>query len=540
MWQSVGTQCARCVGLLRFSGHLKLKILAAKTAFSVRYLFAPFFVIFLATLLGYSLLNWALLARTNLVSLPDDVVGVWLPSVVSLIVVRVLVRPRLLAQNPNRKFVNALLQSFAVVVVAIPTQMAQRYVRTATGGLTHVEAAAEIAVAPVTRYYTASRICIAYDEIMVKTISSRRGSKRQFHDLETYVVAPICSEGLLRTASRKIWLGQAFHNRIDSRLPIDQEKIVVDSLVRRAEIEFRHYDPQTYQYLEVVGRNDARRAFESALRRADQHEQLESAIILIPHHELFATRNRINLTWTVVAFGVGTLVSLMLVLSPLISQEKPGFLLRVAESDGQRHGFLKYFIPLKRSYGLPILIDLNMLVYLLMVLAGLGLSSFRLADLIEWGANYRPALHGVGWLRLVASQFIHGGFAHLFNNLIALLAVGTILSNVLGSGAFIACYLIAGLVGGAATMLVHPTQASYGASSAIFGLVGILLVLLVLKDPRITSNRGWYLLLASVFLGVNVFIENLSNSVEFAGHVGGLVTGLLLGIIVLLRHRLKR
>src|SRR4051812_37156532 len=84
-------------------------------------------------------------------------------------------------------------------------------------------------------------------------------------------------------------------------------------------------------------------------------------------------------------------------------------------------------MPNNQWYALPVLLDINILVYVAMVISGLGVVSFDADDLLNWGANYRPALHGFGLLRLFSSQFVHGGVMHLANNLYGLLRAGIFL-----------------------------------------------------------------------------------------------------------------
>ena len=104
-----------------------------------------------------------------------------------------------------------------------------------------------------------------------------------------------------------------------------------------------------------------------------------------------------------------------------------------------------FLIPGPASYGLQILLDLNILVFAAMVLSGLDPVSFDPDTLMKWGANYGPALHGLGLLRLVSSQFVHGGLMHLVNNIYGLLFAGRFLNPVIRNGQLILCYLIAGL-----------------------------------------------------------------------------------------------
>jgi membrane associated rhomboid family serine protease len=196
-------------------------------------------------------------------------------------------------------------------------------------------------------------------------------------------------------------------------------------------------------------------------------------------------------------------------------------------------------LPRRAYYGLPILIDINVIVFVVMAMSGLGVVSFDRDDLLAWGAEFRPLIHGVGVFRLVTSQFVHGGLMHLVGNLYGLLLAGLFLTPVVTNARLIACYLLCGLGGSVASVLAHPATVSIGASGAIFGLFGILLTLLVLNDARFTHARTAILLNAGIFVGLNLLIGAASPGIDNAAHLGGLVVGAALGIGLFLVRRFR-
>ena len=142
-----------------------------------------------------------------------------------------------------------------------------------------------------------------------------------------------------------------------------------------------------------------------------------------------------------------------------------------------------------------------------------------------------PFLVDLGeWWRPVTAAFLHIGPLHLVLNMLALLVFGSELERQLGRWRFLALYVIS-LLGGAATIQLFgaPGGAVAGASTAIYGLLGGLGVLMLVRRQDI---RGLLTLLA-----INVFISLLPG-VSLLGHLGGLVAGALAaGIILLTRGR---
>jgi len=126
------------------------------------------------------------------------------------------------------------------------------------------------------------------------------------------------------------------------------------------------------------------------------------------------------------------------------------------------------------------LIFLNVLCFFLFWIA----SSFYDNQVLTTNLALVPSLilSGQNLWTLVTSMFLHAGFFHLFANMFSLFFIGTFLENLIGKKRFIWTYLTAGLVGGiffvfASLIFGDLTTPAVGASGAIFGLLGVLAVL---------------------------------------------------------------
>lgn len=175
----------------------------------------------------------------------------------------------------------------------------------------------------------------------------------------------------------------------------------------------------------------------------------------------------------------------------------------------------------------PILVWLNVGVFLLMAVSGVDLLQPASADLIRWGANYSPlTLGGQPW-RLLSSCFLHIGILHLVFNMYALVQIGPILEPLLGTRQFTIAYLTAGLMGSVVSLWWHDVLLGAGASGAIFGMYGVFLALLTTNWLDATVRRE---LLKSIltFVGFNLFI-GMQSHIDNAAHIGGLVGGLFTG-----------
>ena len=189
--------------------------------------------------------------------------------------------------------------------------------------------------------------------------------------------------------------------------------------------------------------------------------------------------------------------------------------------------FLSFFVPTKDFFITPLLIDINIIVFVLMLINGVHFMSPSGESLIEWGANFKPnTLNGEAW-RLLTCCFLHIGILHLLMNMYALFSVGIMLEPFLGKTRFIVAYLLTGLTSSITSLWWHDLTISAGASGAIFGLYGVFFALLttnlIKEEVRkpLLSSIGFFIIFNLGF-GVQGGIDN-------AAHIGGLLGGVLIG-----------
>jgi rhomboid protease GluP len=507
--------------------------------FKLRRLLLPLIVLSAAFTLGYSFLNWLLVAKTSLIPLDEDIVDLWLPGALSWILVIILMQPRLrfLKIRDKRNNLPLLYHFTAVAVVAVPALVAQGYVKTATGDVTHVGDADRIATSPRTKFYVADNICMHLDKPTSHGFAAISGKGNNFLNFDFYLLAPICSTTVESSASRQVWLGFKYHHSMSNSASDAEKSSAYDSFVRQSLQAFNAEDPQQYKYLETLGRNSDRKRYEKTLQLADY--RIAAPVILIPHPEPFEQRTSDRLVWLLASFAIGPLVWLIMVMIPSLDQSKISSATKPADpARPPPPSFVRnLFVPTRKFYGLPILIDTNIVIFLVMALSGLGVMSFDSDDLLAWGANYRPAIHGLGIFRVITSQFVHGGLVHLANNLYGLLFAGIFLTPVAINGRLIACYLLCGLGGSIASVIAHPATMSVGASGAIFGLFGILLTLVLFGDARLATARKFIFLNTGIFVGLNLLIGAATPAIDNAAHLGGLLTGALIGVALFVLNR---
>lgn len=168
------------------------------------------------------------------------------------------------------------------------------------------------------------------------------------------------------------------------------------------------------------------------------------------------------------------------------------------------------------------LMAVNLLVFVAVLISDYWLST-HLSFIGRWPQPPYEATEGMvagQWWLLLTSVFLHEAPLHLFFNLVALFFVGPPVEMALGRGRFLALYLLSGLGGSAFYYLVAPPDdGMLGASGAIFGIFGALVVL--------TLEKVIDLQLAPILLvlALNLVLTFTVEGIAWQTHVGGLLVG---------------
>ena len=127
------------------------------------------------------------------------------------------------------------------------------------------------------------------------------------------------------------------------------------------------------------------------------------------------------------------------------------------------------------------------------------------------------------WWRLVSSAFLHSGLLHLGMNMAALWILGSQLERVLGSSRFVGVYVVSMFAGSFGVLLVDPLAPTVGASGAVFGLMGLAVII-----QRAAGINPWASGVGGLIL-INVVITFAIPAISIGGHIGGLIGGAVAG-----------
>lgn len=183
------------------------------------------------------------------------------------------------------------------------------------------------------------------------------------------------------------------------------------------------------------------------------------------------------------------------------------------------------------SYKKPIvtyiIMALCILAFVAMYIFGNG--SEDNMTLLLFGANLDTLVKSGEIYRLVTCMFLHIGIMHLACNMYSLYAIGKEVEMLFGKVKFLIIYILSGVCGSILSLAFSSNTISAGASGAIFGLLGAILYFGYYYRTYLGAT-----IKSSVFpvIILNLIIGFLSPGIDNAAHIGGLVGGILLSMLV--------
>ncbi len=179
---------------------------------------------------------------------------------------------------------------------------------------------------------------------------------------------------------------------------------------------------------------------------------------------------------------------------------------------------------------MPVLLVINVSVFVAMVVTGVSPISPDAEALRRWGGTYGPSITLGEWWRLLTAMFVHAGLMHLIFNSLALFSIGGLVERMFGRFPFLALYVLSGVGGSIASAYWHPLSVGVGASGAIFGVYGGLGGFLLRAGKSLPSDVIAPLRNSAVafvlFNGVYGFTQ---PNIDVIAHAGGLAAGLVAG-----------
>ena len=492
-------------------------------------IFRPLCMLSLVLIVGYSFLIAVVLIPNHYFNLKEELFNLYIPMALPWVPLYFLMLPRFnLLQPRNAKAnLNFPLALFSWMVMFIATALAINYLQKATGKMEHLQSISEFEKKGSPQYCTLQNAFIWKKKIGHSNrieISNKGGTLNYY----TYITLPIF-EKIEDTIKEdcSYWLVVEYHQSTSNRA---SQEIKAKALISFHEYIMRGLlatNFNQFEYLESLGNNELRKQSDNAIRQSIL-VRYKDPLFFKASKEPFDKRFGNIVPGFFVTLIIGGLLIWTIIYFNKLRSDDPDVLNSLQmEWDPINIETIK---PREGFYSTPILVLLNVVVFLIMVFSGEGFISFHVSFLLRWGANHKLEVINGEWCRLLTNIFLHAGIMHLLFNMFALLYIGSLLEPLLGRTKFWFYYILTGIVASICSISIHAQAISVGASGAIFGMYGIFLAFLFNGMFPKAINKV-FLINTLLFVGINL-IMGMSGNVDNAAHIGGLLTGLLIGLIV--------
>ncbi|MFT8317765.1 MAG: rhomboid family intramembrane serine protease [Sporolactobacillus sp.] len=185
------------------------------------------------------------------------------------------------------------------------------------------------------------------------------------------------------------------------------------------------------------------------------------------------------------------------------------------------------------------ILAINTAIYLLLFVCSIhGIAPEYAYKVFQLLIGSNAAIQQGAWWQFITPIFLHVTFSHYLFNAFTIFIFAPALEGLLGKTRFIAAYLGTGVISNIFGFLLEPTGFShYGASSAIFGLFGVYLFLIIFHRHLIPKQDQTIII---VFLVIDLISTFVYQNIDIMGHFTGFLAGLLLAPLLLARQRLAK
>ena len=178
-----------------------------------------------------------------------------------------------------------------------------------------------------------------------------------------------------------------------------------------------------------------------------------------------------------------------------------------------------------------VLLLLNIIIFIVTDFTG---GTDNTIHMLECGAAYPPFILENGeYYRLFTCMFLHFGIEHLANNMLVLFVLGQRLEPVVGKIRFLLIYFLGGIGGNLISLIFDIKGGNYavsaGASGAVFAVMGAMIWVVIRNRGRLQDISTRQMLVMAAF---SLYFGFASSGVDNAAHVGGMICGILLAVVL--------
>ena len=499
----------------------------------IKEVYLPFLLASIGTIFFYNLFRWTLDIKLGILPLKEDLLNFWIPFALPWITILIWLRRRIRVLNVRGKRDNGYFgyQFAMATAIAAPIIVSQNYLEKASFDLVSIYSPYEAKNQTNEKYFNINSFQVDKNGSLPYVTARTSGRNNESLNFYLYLACPFES-------SDNVWYGVEYSKNLSNRISDNKKNTEYRSFIEKSEREFSTYNFHEVKYFEKLGYTDDRDGFIEAIKEKNPNIKESEQIILIPKSDAFEDRLGNTFYWIFGSFGIGAFVLLLMVVIPKIDEkELKDFKKDRPLKEDDLKDILEFLDPRGPNKVTAILLLLNIAVFIIMIFSGLNIVSPTPRELLEIGGNRRfEVLNGEYW-RLFTSIFIHGGLMHLFMNLVGLGLGASLLEGIIGRAQLLISFIVCGILASLASVYWHENTVSVGASGAIFGFYGLILAFTVFKIyPKHMRGMTWMLL--GLYAGISLLFGFLGG-IDNAAHFGGLISGFILGGILILIEKEK-
>jgi rhomboid protease GluP len=501
----------------------------------LKHILPTFLAVTFGTVFGLAFFRWLLCIQFSLLDIKEEIWVLWLPLIFPWIPITFWLRQRFRILTVKKGDTDKARFFFQIISWGVMTAMlfvSQAYLTTATGKLKELSTISDIDKTEKARYYKLTDFVVSPYFGGSYTDFRTSGKYNQYLNFDVYFVTPILKDSteIIKNIP-KYWYGVKFKEQISNKISNEEKEKKYQAFYNDCIEKMNKYEFHSLDHFERKPTSDDRQNFLKAIEARTKQTADDNFIVLEPIKEKFEDRNGNKFAWIFGSFGIGIGVLLFSLIWPGYSEtERKRFLSGKKPKQDDLVDMLNYLIPKGDHFATSIILDLNILVFLLMIFSGIHIISPNGIELLQWGANRRLETTGGEWWRLLTSMFLHGGIMHLFLNIYGLVIAAIFVEPLLGRKKYFILYFLSGLCGSLASIWWYPNTISVGASGAIFGLYGAILGLLLTNAFPKEGKKGIFMMIG-IYVGINL-LWGLTGGIDNAAHIGGLLSGAIIGIIL--------
>lgn len=486
----------------------------------------------LAVVVGYGVLRWLVTVVLGIDIIKQETWNIHIPILLSIAFVFIpSKRLDIIKEESSSHGCRSFIHLITMIMVSIMLVCSQRYIQERFSRIVQVENITEIDSLNAANYYYIDNIKVnayVFGHYVENRTFSKRGKETIRFNL--YVVYPFIKGG-------NSWYALKFSKRID-RMMMDDEQIQqhYQTFLNECSINAFKYDFNQYHAFRRISSSDDKDGFVEALKKLESADKppidIKNALFLEPLPDGIEGGDNGFLSIVLLSLVIGLVLILITLYfaqtdSDMIHEDGR---LKEKEQEGTFEDFIKgCIIPRRHNCFLVLIIITIVGLFLLMTICGVNMLSPSGKELWQWGALSTEGFKSGEWWRIVSHMFVHGGLSHFLCNIVGLLLGVFFLMMQLNAHRIALIFIVSGACGGVVTLFLFNDTMLVGASGAIMGLYGAVVVISIFYRQ---DQSDFLLFFPSLIIIGLTLLLGLHPGVSNTAHITGLLTGAALGLLL--------